>query len=411
MSKTATYVQTVQLKSTQRQQQQQQQTGVNTSKRKIHDPFSALTWIGSTLLVTYIMVHTSICVHTHQKYSIGHLTDIDLAPEAVGRSLLRSVTAVNKLSVNEVQDWKTTESLSSDKFFNIDNIELSWRGEVKDADKVKSGWKNIHLVVSHCDKDLGWLDQFTRGRTRGKNRTIKSFTVFSKCGNEVTNTPKYAKIVNLPNVGRCDHTYAHWMANYISDEFDDDDVVYFVKDNPYQTRNGDWRRFNEMLGQSVVNGFSCALRANYGLVGYFDNLDPSLFHFWDLLKTFNYKKTYQRQGGVKYESAGPWGSNMKSQEQNKEVGEQMPKQEPFISQYKNLEEWQNEMGFVTQKPFTPVCYGGVFAAKVRQIRNNKHLWPKIESNLARADNLEEGHFAERSWAGKLFPLTAFIFKL
>ena len=297
-------------------------------------------------------------------------------------------------------------------YYDTTNPSQAWLGEVDDKQRHLESVNKLHMVVAHCDKDLSWLRQFTRGRIRGRDRSIESLTVFSKCGKPVTGVPRYAKVINMENVGRCDHTYAHWMANYAAnEELNDNDVVFFVKDNPYQTRQGHWRPFNKMLGTVSRNGFSCALRPNY--MWPLRDLEPSTFHLWDLIKTFGYKETYKRQGGAQLKKAtrGSWGVNMEVKEQKveqkvektdaeeaAEAEKQKIKHTEFISKYDNLQHWSNEMGIEEPEFFTPVCYGGVFATSVRQIRKKLDTFRVIETSLSRADNLEEGHFAERSWA-------------
>jgi len=59
------------------------------------------------------------------------------------------------------------------------------------------------------------------------------------------------------------------------------------------------------------------------------------------------------------------------------------------------------------RPLTSVCYGGNFAVKASQIYAKKDLLGKMASSLSRGDSIEEGHFAERSWAGILsYPLNS-----
>ena len=49
-----------------------------------------------------------------------------------------------------------------------------------------------------------------------------------------------------------------------------------------------------------------------------------------------------------------------------------------------------------------MCYGGIFAASVENIyKQDMKMWMKLEISLARGDNIEEGHFVERSWAALL----------
>jgi hypothetical protein len=50
----------------------------------------------------------------------------------------------------------------------------------------------------------------------------------------------------------------------------------------------------------------------------------------------------------------------------------------------------------------PVCYGGAFAVKEKQfLKQPLDVWRKMELGLSRANNIEEGHYAERMWAAIL----------
>jgi len=74
----------------------------------------------------------------------------------------------------------------------------------------------------------------------------------------------------------------------------------------------------------------------------------------------------------------------------------------FKSPHKNLGDWLESLDIQLPSPFTPVCYGGIFAAKVSKIRSiPKEKFEAIAKSLSRGDNIEEGHFAERTWAGML----------
>jgi len=65
--------------------------------------------------------------------------------------------------------------------------------------------KKIHFVISHCNANLNWISDFTKGFD------ISSIHVVTKCGKEVEGAPTSAAIEKMPNVGRCDHTYAHYI--------------------------------------------------------------------------------------------------------------------------------------------------------------------------------------------------------
>ena len=52
----------------------------------------------------------------------------------------------------------------------------------------------------------------------------------------------------------------------------------------------------------------------------------------------------------------------------------------------------------------PVCYGGNFVAMASSIRAvPMSVWSRAENSLSRENNLEEGHYMERTWAGLLTP--------
>ena len=71
------------------------------------------------------------------------------------------------------------------------------------------------------------------------------------------------------------------------------------------------------------------------------------------------------------------------------------------SKYNNLGAYHDDIGISLPRPYSPVCYSGNFAAKASAIYSKRNIWDKLEQSLTRNDNIEEGHFAERSFAGIL----------
>ena len=63
----------------------------------------------------------------------------------------------------------------------------------------------VDLVISHCDHSIDWIHHWI-----GDTSIIHNITIFSKCNNTVEGAPKNANIIRLENVGRCDHSYAHY---------------------------------------------------------------------------------------------------------------------------------------------------------------------------------------------------------
>jgi len=76
-----------------------------------------------------------------------------------------------------------------------------WKG-IKYPGDYDTNATKVHIVVSHCMNDLDWLGDYLKGTV------VASIHVISKCGHPVRCAPEATTIEVLPNVGRCDHTYA-----------------------------------------------------------------------------------------------------------------------------------------------------------------------------------------------------------
>jgi len=77
-----------------------------------------------------------------------------------------------------------------------------------------------------------------------------------------------------------------------------------------------------------------------------------------------------------------------------------------VSPYRNLSSWLHKaLQAELPTPVTPVCYGGNFAVKVRNIQRNAHVWPALTRSLERDTVTEECHWTERSWAGMLMSIS------
>ena len=89
--------------------------------------------------------------------------------------------------------------------------------------------KKIHIVVSHCKSDLDWISAFTKGFN------IASIHIISKCGAPVIGAPDIATIEVLPNIGRCDHSYAYYITSVLDQKMTEDNtdnaIVFFLKDD------------------------------------------------------------------------------------------------------------------------------------------------------------------------------------
>jgi len=276
------------------------------------------------------------------------------------------------------------ENREGDSFLYDSDFWSLFRGEVprytwkENLSKVKK----ISLVISHCDKPLGWITNFTKGFN------IDKVWVFSKCDKEVLDAPNGSIILKLPNVGRCDHTYAHWMNKYSPQEqnssaFSQEEVVVFMKDNHHQRERGMWgnRTFAELLGLAATNGFGCMIPSN--LMHKKLPKNTSVFFRYDMLRTFYFVDDAHIR-----EPSRDTANEFKSEE------------------YKNAGQWIDKLNLsasvVVNQNLVPVCIGGVFATTMHRIQKQpRQIWEAIEKSLSRGDNIQEGHFAERFWASFL----------
>lgn len=249
--------------------------------------------------------------------------------------------------------------------------------------------KKIHIIISHCKSDLGWVEKFTKGYE------VKSIHVVSKCDKDVTGAPKSAVVEKLPNLGRCDHTYAYYMHSILDTKLDGDEensVVFFLKDdigygNIHQS--GFLIGFEQMLARasSPSSRFSCRIIPYECPWGWCSNKRGiySVYHNTDKLFKF-YMEDYSGLNKYAKDNTTPFKSPI----------------------HENMGSFVDGLSLEKFPKLVSVCYGGVFAASVSSIKRvSKETWGKLEQDLSRGDNIEEGHFAERLWAALLTePLTS-----
>lgn len=244
-------------------------------------------------------------------------------------------------------------------------------------DSALSKIHKVSLVISHCDHPVDWIVDLTAGL----EHLIESIFIFSKCGQKVSGAPEDAQIIELPNVGRCDHTYAHWLNHYFRTDLTamhtTDRIVVFMKDTNYQMLNGEKESFRDMLSLAVLNGMGC-LRIRVVMLS-------SLIFQYDTLREFVFlRESYQRMSGPNENLADV----------------------PFHNeQFLNLGDWIDKMQITSvqsNRNLVSECFGGFFAVTSKQIaKQPQSTWKAIEDSLSRGDNIVEGHYAERLW-GCLF---------
>jgi hypothetical protein len=272
------------------------------------------------------------------------------------------------------QFWRDQVTIHGSKAFAVmaavtNDFNDLWYGRgisaIKNSKTVKAS-----LVITFCSGDLHWLKNYTDDFVF--DRTF----VAVKCGIQPDRDalPENATLVPLPNVGGCDHTMSFWMSEVaptLPRAYDSDEVVVFLKDSLIHPAWINIRDFKTTLEIATSDqDFGCVLELPPGF-SFFANLK--------VLRKFKRNKYLRQSERAPIQGADPFIS--------------------FKSPYKNLGDWHRGLGIIFPGPYVPVCYGGMFIVKRSRIDEvPMEVLRNLTTSLARGNNIEEGHFAERTWA-------------
>jgi len=269
---------------------------------------------------------------------------------------------------NVAEEQNENSNLKIIAYEKEETIQGLWKGHERVPGKeIDLSSIDIHIVVAYCSSDLGWIANHDKMR----RFNYASTTIISKCGNPVEGVPEGSKIVELPNAGRNDHSFAYYITNLLdtvlaeSNSDKDNSVVFFLKDNANKSNGWVHEIINMVEFAASDIGFACGTPGPQGYSAYAD---------YDVLSSFSSPGYVQR-----YEVEGA-----------KNAG--------FKSEYDNLRHWHTSLGVAPREELVQACFEGRFSASVSQIKKVEDgVWRKIEEDLRRGDNIEEGHFAERTW--------------
>ena len=243
-------------------------------------------------------------------------------------------------------------------------------------------------MVAYCDGDLEEVWTTIRKLEQQSDAyVICEVYLYAKCSTALTlaKVPPHVRIIHLPNVGRCDHTYLHHIVStlYRDESSKPSDVVLFLKDS----------NTVHQPGYDTVSVDAMLQRAAKKEVAFACGLMPGSFGKYRALSSWHDAKTLLEFKKSRY-------SNVASMLEMRDMA-------AFEGDFRNMKEWLEK----TTKISTPrdgdimqVCYGGVFATSVYSIRRWEHsMWVRLKHSLERGDNIEESHFMERTWAYLLSP--------
>ena len=229
-----------------------------------------------------------------------------------------------------------------------------WQGEFSSRAKPA----RVDIVVAHCKTSIEWLEKVVQDL----NATAH---IYSKCGVSVKDSQPFE------NRGRCDHTYARYLASTSSDATR---VTLFVKDTLFaQERTGfPLRSLKDVVEEAAARGFACARLPKYRVWP----SDYALFsRRWvhAVLNLGAYFSYWHSTSGVLKFTAGQYKSFS---------GEGLNEGAPFHAGM-TLRVWWSAIGFVPPRPYMPVCYGGNFAARNDIVAEHRSLFSRMEKLLVR----------------------------
>jgi hypothetical protein len=354
------------------------------------DYFSTKMWIGSGIQELDFEKHITLF---QSKNIIDCLYDTAISPEMYVQNWIKGGNSTSSADLNyaiqedpidpgnmpNVSNWNNVEMVehlfNSDTidFIDVNNLSPLFNHDVHPPyvrEGILKKIRKVSLVISHCDYPLDWIERFTAGF----ENIIDKVWVFTKCNQNVTGALPGSQIIPLPNVGRCDHSYAYWLNHFFTemDEKDaSDQIVVFMKDADYMLPYWGDRNFGDMLSLAVSNDLGCMKMSKIA----------SVLHWYEMVRLM-------RWYGHGYVRGGERG------------GDEIVA--PFNSvEFDNVGEWVDKLQLgpiFNTKSIVSICHGGFFAATHARIaKQPKRVWEAMEKSLSRGDNIVEGHFAERIW--------------
>lgn len=221
----------------------------------------------------------------------------------------------------------------------------------------------IDIVVAVCRGTCSHIFRDIKFMQRQRMRV--RVHLFEKCGSNVACREMHTLVGNdrlhvraLANVGKCDHTFAHFIHNHYGSL---SDLTFFAKDT-VSSWNVPKTPITSLLSTSTLYGFGCRT--------------PLYTETVQHLRSYLPKWTY----------ASP------------SVHSILPAENVTFSGIS----WDAFLREHAMKPVRQrtVCYGGSFVVRKESIRkHDKEFFARIEKTLSRGNNIIESHYMERLWAG------------
>lgn len=218
--------------------------------------------------------------------------------------------------------------------------------------------RSVEVVVARYNEDLSWIKEYPFNQFE--------YIVYNKGDNTNFEKSNVKQIINLPNVGRCDHTYLyHIITNY---ERLTDIVVFFTGSINIPHKK---RKARKILGHIIQSGYN-----NTYLIGsYYNNVQYKLKDFM-----IDHYTCMDPQNYIK----------------NSENILHKCRIRPYGNWFKYF--FGNIITYF-------VSYGGILSIDKREIIQHPITrYQILIETVNKNSNPEAGHYIERSWTAIFYPM-------
>ena len=219
---------------------------------------------------------------------------------------------------------------------------------------------NVTVVIARYNEDLAWLNETPFN--------LFEYIVYNKGDNDNFVKTNVKQIINLPNIGRCDHTYLyHIVENYNNLT----DIIVFFPGSVNIDNNNKKGRAKTIL-QNIIN-------SNYKNAFFMGKYHTSIKNEFKNFKLDHYKCSYEPNYFKNTET------------------------KLFKSLNRPYGNWYNF--FFGNTPAHWVTLGGVFSIDKRDIIQHPiERYLNLRNVVRIHSNPEVGHYIERSWGAIFYPL-------
>jgi hypothetical protein len=218
--------------------------------------------------------------------------------------------------------------------------------------------KNIDIIVSRYNEDLEWINEEPFNKFQ--------YIVYNKGLNDEFCKNNVKEIINLPNLGKCDHTYLYHIFN----NYDNlaDIIIFFPG-----SLNAEYKK------QKAIKILNYIISSGYNNAFFLGNYQNDIFETFKDFKLDDWKT-----------------SDEKNYKLNSESKLQLCRLRPYGKWYRYF------FGNTKAKWNT---YLGIFSIDKKDVvQHPRQRYELLVNTLSSHSNPEVGHYIERSWGAIFYPM-------